>query len=861
MKPLGYSTVDRFDPRALFHPKTVLLSGAETTLGRRLRASLAEAAFDGTIVTAIEDLPPDGAAERGAGIDLALIADPAERVPERLAALSGRLRGAAIVASDVPDLAAVAHAARVRVLGPHSFGISVPGIGLNAFPAHRVPMAGRVAFIGQSATLARAVIDWAEPNGIGFSSIIGIGGNADLGFGRVLDHLSRDPGTGLIMVEVTRIRDPRLFLSAAKAASRLRPIVALAPGARLLDPGATALAAFEAALARAGVLLTRSFGEFLAATETLNRARPARGEGLAIIGNSRGGGWLAADAALAAGIDLARLSAETRRVLSLTLGNLPPEAEPLTVADRPGTRLADLAALLAAAPEVGGVLVVMTPTGLDDATAIAGLVACARTIAAPLLVAIPGEATGAEQRRVLGEAGLAAVPTPEAAGSGFADLLKHREIRAAARELPPATVLETEPDRVTVRRTIEAAREHGRLALTQQEAFAILDAYGIGQLPHRRVDTPDGVAEAAEEIGFPVVIKLDHPSFAEGRPEGSVSVDLPDADSARAAAAVIRARLTGRGFWPQGAGFLVQRQASRAREFRIRVAERFVVGPTIGFGPGGGDLTEVGDLAVDLPPLNLALAKALIDRSPAGGHLRLGRGLPEARRESLETALVRVSQMIVDWPEIEALDIDPLFATESEAIAASARIRLRPAEQARRRLAFVPYPAELSRHLTLKGRDFEIRPIRPEDAEAHQRLFARLSPEDVRRRFFSAVRALTPEQVMRMAEVDYEREMALIAVEIATGETNGVARLVRSDTDGREAEFAVLVESAAKGLGLGSALMRALIDWGRSQGVAEIVGQVLAENTPMIAFSRALGFRIVRSAEEPDVVEARLALD
>lgn len=857
MRPAGYSAVDRFDPHALFHPRTVLLSGAETALGARLRAALDAAGFEGEIVTAA-----DAAASGGgnAQIDLALIADPPAQVADRLASLSGRLRGAAIVVSDAPDLAAAAHAARVRVLGPHAFGIAVPGIGLNAFPAHCVPAAGRVAFVGQSATLARAVIDWAEPNGIGFSSIVGIGGNVDLGFGRVLDHLSRDPGTGLIMIEVTRIRDPRLFLSAAKAASRLRPIVALAPGARLLDPGATALAGFEAALARAGVLLTRSFGEFLAAAETLIRARPARREGLAIIGNSRGGGWLAADAALAAGVTLAHLSAETRRVLSLTLGAMPPAAEPITVAERPGTGLADLAALLAAAPEVGGVLVVLAPTGRDDDVALAGLRACASSIGAPLLVAIPGEATGAEQRRVLGEAGLAAFATPEAAVSGFAELLRHRRIRAAARELPPATVLETEPDRERVRTTIAAARDAGRLALTQQDAFVILEAYGIEMLPHRRAESPDSVADAAAEVGFPVVVKLDHPSFTEGRPEGSVAVDLPDAESARAAAGVICARLAGRGCWPEGAAFLVQRQASRAREFRIRVAERFVVGPTIGFGPGGGDLADVEGLAVDLPPLNLALARALIDRSPAGHHLRLGRGLPEARREALETALVRVSQIIVDWPEIESLDIDPLFATESEATAASARIRLRPAQQARRRLAFVPYPAELSRHLTLKGRAFEIRPIRPEDAEAHQRLFARLSPEDVRRRFFSAMRALTAEQIMRMAEIDYEREMALIAVDSASGETNGVARLVRSDTDGREAEFAVLVEPAAKGLGLGSRLMRALIDWAREQGVAEIVGQVLAENTPMIAFSRALGFTITRSAEEPDVVEARLSL-
>lgn len=851
MAPIGYSLVNRLDPERLFRPETVFLSCGTTMTGARLRDALAAAQFQGRIVET---------AEGATAIDLALIADPPENVPSVLAGLTGKLRGAAIVYSDPPDLRAAALAARARVIGPHSFGLAVPGIGLNALLTHLAPKPGRVALLGQSPSLARAVIDWAEPNGIGFSHIVGIGGNADIGFGRALDHLARDPGTGPILLEIADLRDPRLFLSAARAAARLRPIVALVPGARLADPGFTALAAFEAALARAGVLMTTSLGGFLAAAETLTRARPARGERLAIVGNSRGGCLLAADAALAAGIALTNLAPETRRVLGLVIGADPAPDAPIALQNAPGTKLSDIAAMLAAAPEAGGVLVIHTPSGPTDDAAIAALIACASTIRAPLLVAIPGEITGAAQRRRLAEAGVAAFATPEDAVSGFADLVRHRRIRAVARELPPSAVLDIAPDREAAAGVIAVTRANGRLILTQAEAFAILRAYGIGVLDSRLAATAESVAKAATAIGFPAVVKLSHPDLATVWPEGSVALDLPDAASARAAAGTIAARLKSRDQWPNGAQFLVQRQVRRARELRIRVVDQIVVGPTIGFGPGGGDLAEIGQLTVDLPPLNLALAHGLVERAGAGSILRLARGLGEADRGAVEAALVRVSQLIIDLPDIAALDIDPLFATEDGVFAASARIVLRPAGQNRAALAIAPWPAELAEEVDLRGRRFLIRPIRPEDAEAHQRLFERLGPEDIRFRFFSAVRALSPEQVVRMTEVDYGREIALIGVDMATGETAGVARLVRSDTDGAEGEFAVLVEDAAKGTGLGPALMHRLIAWARSEGVAEIVGQVLASNGRMLAFVRKLGFAIHRIQGEDDVMEARLPL-
>jgi acetyltransferase len=258
-----------------------------------------------------------------------------------------------------------------------------------------------------------------------------------------------------------------------------------------------------------------------------------------------------------------------------------------------------------------------------------------------------------------------------------------------------------------------------------------------------------------------------------------------------------------------------------------------------------------------LPPLNLPLAHALIDRSPVAAALRAHRGQPAADREAIAATLVRISQLLIDFPDIQVLDLDPLFAHEHGIVAASARISLRAPGEARAPLLISPYPAELTTEYETKGRRFTLRPIRPEDADAHATMFSRLTPEDIRFRFFSAMRALSAEQISRMTDVDYGREMAMIAVDDA-GNTAGVARLVRNDTDGATAEFAVVVEPAVKGLGLASALMRAIIAWGKAQGVAEINGQILPDNAPMLAFIKRLGFTIARIPGEPDIVEARL---
>lgn len=870
--PLPPRTPGRFHPECLFRPGSVSVIGAQTEAGAQVMANLLAGGFKGAVlpvaagrqaVTGVLAYPDIAALP--VAPDLAVLCIDAAEVPIAIRALGKRGTHAAIVTGiGATGLRALAHETGVRSLGPGSFGIAVPGIGLNASRAHLKPGSGHVALVSQSAALCRAVLDWAEPNGVGFSHIVGIGGNDDIGFGIVLDWLSRDPGTGAILLEIRRIKDRRAFLSAARAAARLRPMVAIRAGGRLMDPSGDAEATLVAALRRAGVLCVSTLEDLLAAAETLTHSRPARGEGLAVIGNAIGPAQLAADAALREGLQLAELSAETKAAIANALPGAfaPPTATPVALGnlvyadlDNP-LKLAEGAMLLAGAREVGGVLVVHAPTGAADDAAIDAIAAAAGKARVPLLSCVIGETTAAAHRRRLTEADLPAFATPEEAVHGFLHLVQDRRNRAAARELPASTVLHLAPDRGEVVRLFSRTRAAGRLILTQEDALGVLAAYGIPTVPGRTVIGAEDAAYAAALLGFPVVLKRRRYDRPDPTRHGGLAFDLRDADAVRAAARLLERRASVRDGEPV---FIVQRQVGRARELSVRVREDPVFGPTIGFGPGGTAAQILPDLAIDLPPLNLTLARALIARTRIAPTLGALPDQPAADIEAVADTLVRVSQLLVDFPEIAELEVNPLFSDADGVLVADAWIRLRAEGEAPGRLAIPPYPAEQIGTFDADGEQLTIRPIRPEDAAAHAELFKRLPPEDIRYRFFTAIRELSAEQMARLTQVDYDREIAFIAVREQTGETVGVSRIVREGIDG-DGEFAVLVQPDMKHKGLAAHLMQRLIDWARAQGMAEIVGQVLADNAPMLAFVRHLGFTVRRMPGESDVLEARLSI-
>jgi acetyltransferase len=827
------NTSGRFDPACLFRPSSVAVIGADTEAGGQIVANLGLGGYKGAVQVMRDASQLEGTPQ------LAVLAVAADQVGPSMTLLAAHNCFAAIVTGAADDLAA--HAARtgVRVLGPHSFGIAVPALKLNASRSHIAPPAGRLGLISQSSALTRAVIDWAGPNGVGFSHVVGLGGNADIGFSVTLDWLSRDGGTGAILLDIRRIKNHRLFLSGARAAAKLRPVVAIRAGLRLLDEDGAADLRFEAALRRAGVLSVRRLEDLLAAAETLSRARPARCDTLAIVSNAIGPGRLAADSVLREGMCL-----------------IPDDVPDHGVVHVDSADLARTAFELAARPKIGGVLVVHAPFGGDDEATVESLCHPPKDLRAPVLVCAMGETTGAIHRAMLARAGLPVFATPDAAVRGFEDLVKDRRNREAARELPGSKVLTLDPEREWVRRRIAETRAAGRLAFAQDEALAILAAYGIPTVPTRFAASPLDAGAAADLIGYPAVVKLRDTAAPADRLAGSLVFDLHDASHIVSAARLLAARAVRHG----GIGeLLVQRHAGRGREVAIRVSDDGTFGPTIAFG-AGGTTSNPADLAVDLPPLNLALAHGLIKRSRSGAMLgKPLRDRPPANGEAVAQALVRISQLIVDFPEIAALEVPSIFVDATGVVAADAWLRLRGADEPLVRLAIAPYPEELVEHRVLGGEAMTIRPIRPEDAQAHTAFFSRLSPQDIRYRFFSVMRELSPEQTARLTQVDYDREMAFIAVRDATGETVGVARLA-CEAEGRSGEFAVIVQADLKGRGLASLLMRRLIDWGRRRGLQEVEGQILADNRPMLAFIRHLGFTVRRMVDDPEVMSATLAL-
>ncbi|MCW8085306.1 bifunctional acetate--CoA ligase family protein/GNAT family N-acetyltransferase [Sabulicella glaciei] len=819
---------------ALFGPRSAwLLADPELPESAILRRNLLASGFSGRLAL---DAPPEEPP------DLAVVCVAPDAMEDALRRVAEAGCHAAIVPVPAPNLTALARASGLRVLGERSFGLALPHLGLNATLSHIPVPRGRLALMTQSSAVARAVLDWAAAEGLGFSHIIGIGANDDLGFASGLDWLARDSRTALVLLELRRIKNRRGFVSAARATARTRPVLALRPGARLDDPSGVGESVMEAALRRAGVLRAAGLEEWLAAAETLARAKP-RGEGdrVAILSNGIGLARLAADAAVAHGLRLAETGVRN----------------PHSLGSSPGTALAEEARRLAALPGVDAVIAVHAPT--DEPAPATALVEAARgNRGAPILLGWVGEASAHGERRALTEAGLPVFATPEAAIRGAVHLARERRNRAAAAELPPAELLEIAPERDAVRSILDGARAEGRDRLFEDEALFVLAAYGIATAPGRVARDAEEAAQVAAAMGFPVVLKAR--ALLRFKSEaGGVVTGLRGEAALRAAANSMTEEVARRAPGTELAGFLVQRQMPRgSMELRLRLDEDPMWGPWIGFGQGGTAADLAQDEAFDLPPLNLPLAHALIARTRLARLLPGFRDRPPVLEPAIADALVRLSQLAVDFPVIARVVVNPVFADAAGAVAADAAITLRPEGEAAL-LAIQPYPAHLeSDWVARDGRRFRIRPIRPEDAEAQGKLFRALPPEDVRFRFFSSMRELPPALLARLTQIDYDREMAFVAQ--SDGATHGTARLIR-EPGGEAAEFAVVVAPSAKGTGLARHLMERAIEWGRAKGLRELTGHILADNAPMLAFARRLGFTLSRSEEDVEVMLASKRLD
>ena len=888
----------------LFAPASVAVIGASATpgtVGGVLARNIVRAGFKGRIMpvnphhTMIEGLTvyPDVAALPETP-DLAVIATPPATVPELLAALGARgTRAAVVITAGFAELGEEGRALQrraleaarphlLRIVGPNCVGVMVPGIGLDASFSHIAPRAGDLAFVSQSGALITAVLDWAEPRGIGFSHVVSLGDMADVDFGDMLDFLANDPATRAILLYVEGVTHARKFMSAARAASRSKPVLAVKVGrfaesARAARSHTGALAGsdavYDAAFRRAGMLRVLTMAELFDAVETLAQTRPQRGDGLAILTNGGGAGVLATDALVAAGGCLAPLAAATIARLDGVLPKTWSRGNPIDIiGDADGARYARALEILVADPAIDAVLVLNCPTALASAADAARAVIATLEHTAPMalsgrnvLTAWLGDSTASEARRLFSAAHIATFDTPDSAVRGFMHRVQHRRNQELLMETPPARPEGPGPDAPRAAAAIARAVAAGRQWLDADEVAEVLDAYRIPVPASRVVADGAAAAAAAAEIGCPVALKIRSPDITHKSDVGGVALNLGDparvrreaeAMQARIAAAMPRARLE---------GFLVQQMVRRpgAAELILGTVEDAVFGPVIMFGQGGTLVELMNDTTLELPPLNASLARAQMARTRVFRLLQGYRGAPPADLDAVAAALVAVAQLAAEQPSLKELDVNPLLADKDGIIAVDARIRVGPpAGPAGARLAIRPYPKELELRTSLPdGTALLLRPIRPEDEPLLQDIVRHMNPEHLRLRFFTPMQApLTHQLAARLSQIDYDREMALVALTAEGGTALGVARFA-ADPDNRRAEYAIGLRSDWQGRGLGVLLMQQIIAVAKERGIGELFGDVLHENKAMLELSRSLGFALAAHPDDPAVVRTVKRLD
>ena len=870
-----------FDPESIFvyaHDHAPLSSATP------LNAALDEGAFTGSITRLQATQSGFAAIDTSIRPDLALIAVGDDKVVAALShAAHARVRAAIIYDTAQPHIEALkAIAARhgIHLLGPGSSGLQRPHIKLNACIAGSLQGAGKLALISQSGALTAAMLDWAESNAVTFSAVVATGRSAALDIADVLDFLAQDSHTHSIVMYMEGIRSGRRFMSALRAAARAKPVIVLKAGRRergrqaALTHTGTMIGGddvFDAALQRAGAVRVDSFVQLFSAAKCLAARYKPVGNRLGVIGNGGGPGVLAADYAYLRGVDVPALSEATLAQLRTALPRACSIENPVDLGEH--AEAADFIAateVLAASKDVDGVLVVVTPKpGIDIAAIARGATAHLPGIYKPVIGCWMGETRVRETRRNVNAAGLPVFRLPEAAVDAFANIASfYRNQQMLMQSPSPLNVdlLDDAPDVAGARTLIKGVLAAGRNVLSETESKALLTAFRIPVTTTEVAHSAEQAVEIAQQLGFPVVIKINSPDIAHKSDVGGVMLNVRSALQVRAVFADMLEEVARRAPETKVDGVSLQRMITKrhGREFYVGMTTDELFGPVITFGAGGTMIEVIDDRSVALPPLNQFLARRLIEGARSATVLGEWRGMPPARIEALEYLLLRVSEMICELPELKELDINPVILDEAGAAVVDARAVISSTsgdtelmhQLPYAHMAILPYPNSLTRNIiTRDGFHCQFRPIRPEDADALQKFVRTLSNEARYMRFLSTITELSPSQLARFTQIDYDREMAIVVTFESPnlGECIiGVARYLLNP-DAVSAEFALVVADEFQGRGIGAELMKRICEIARGRGLTAIIGFVLTRNIDMLALMNRLGF-----VEEADPDDAEL---
>ena len=866
-----------------FHPKSVAIVGASErpeSVGYRLLLNMQEANFKGGLypvnnkreqilgLKAYSDLnsvPED--------LELVVISTPAPTVPSIMRQCGEKNVNSVIIITAgfgelgdegrrlQQDVLDIAHRYSIRLIGPNCLGVARPSGYLNATFGDGVIQDGNLALLSQSGAVCTAILDWAKSQDIGFSTVVSMGGAADIDFGEVLDYLATDVKTTGILMYVEGIRDARRFLSGLKAAARLKPVILIKSGrhesgikAAMSHTGAMVGgdSVFDAAIARAGVVRAYTITELFSAARVLANNYEVKEDRLAIITNAGGPGVMSTDRAEDVGIRMAALSEQSLQALDAVLPVHWSHANPVDIlGDATSERYQQALEVCLKDHNIDGVLVILTPQAMTNPTQVAAcIIEGAKLSKKPVLAAWTGGSKVDEGRALFANSNVAHFSTPEVAVDAFGFLANYAQNQILLKQIPSPSEERATPDVSGARLIIERVLSEGRDVLTAQESKAILAAFHIPVNQTIKITNAKEAMIAAETLRFPVVLKINMPEFSHKSDIGGVRLNINSAEEVARHFNEMEYAIKSKYPEIKEVGMTIEAmfKSPSGRELMIGVIRDPVFGPAISFGLGGTMVEILKDNAVALPPLNSYMVEQMIAKTKAAKYLQSFRNMPPANKQALIDVLLSISEMVSELPEILELDINPLIVDANVAIAVDARIKAKNAHQLSRyaHMAIHPYPHDLTqRFLTPTGINVTIRPIRPEDAKMETDFVSRLSEKTKYFRYHQYLQELTPEMLVRFTQIDYDREMAFVAVtdDPAMPSELGVGRYI-VNPDGHSVEFAIVVADDCQRLGIGSKLMKTLMQVSKEKGILFFEAEVLSSNEPTLNMVKKLGFSV-----------------
>lgn len=882
----------------IFEPRTVAVIGAsnnEGSVGYALIRNMIGSGFKGTVypinfkhksiygVRSYAKL-----SDTRDAIDLAIIATPSVTVPDLVKECGEYgVGGIVIISAGFMEAGDAGHKLTdtilgyakqygMRIIGPNCLGFIKPSIKLNASFANKMALPGKIAFISQSGALCTAILDWSVEKNVGFSYFVSIGSMVDVGFHDLIDYFGNDPNTSSIVIYMESLTHTRKFMSAARAFARTKPIIVLkagksSAGAKVALSHTGTLAgnelAFEAAFKRAGIISVNTIEELFNAAQALAMQPRPMGNRLSIVTNAGGPGVLATDHLINLGGELAVLGESTMDILNDALPPVWSHGNPVDVlgdADARRYRIATEAVLKD--ENVDGALVVLTPQAMTDAAAIAReIVEVGKQTNKTILASWMGQKDVDEGCEILEDGGIPVYRIPENAVNTFMSMYKYTQNIAALYETPASIPHIFNPDTKKNHDLIKSVMESGRYVLTEDEAKKILTNYHIPIAKNQVVKSEEEVKEYCKEIGFPLVMKIASPDITHKTETGGVILNITDEEMAiKSYQKILEAARAAK---PDAniAGVLMEEMVNKKYELIIGSKKDPIFGPVIVFGMGGVAVEVFKDLNVGLPPMNMALAQRIIEETKIYRLLKGYRGMQGADIEAIKYLLYKFAYLVMDFPQIKEIDINPYVVDHTGGVVLDAKIVLD--EQADpdlvrnySHIVISPYPQELVTEWKFRdGLKTIIRPIKPEDEPMELELFSNISKQSEYFRFFGYVGKVTHEMLTRYTQIDYDREMALIA-EVEEGGKNYIAGVVRlvSDANNERAEFAILVGDKWQGKGLGNKFMDLILDFAISRRIKTVYATVLNANSIMLYMFRKRGFTVISNDDNTSYAEKDL---